>query len=175
MAKCPAALPKSLEFQVWIWRRFLPVTGSKGSCYTTVKATKPLADIVVTWNCFAHFLWTGLGRLVSKLLRSVCTDNFFAHSSWRASLTWKLLRWRFLHFVCAVRSTFCSVFLYVPFRFRMVWPLRFLSVVVPFFDKTVNRKTIVFLKRNVNFLLTGTVHARYRSQCSRYGLRTSDM
>jgi len=35
--------------------------------------------------------------------------------------------------------------------------LRFLSVVVPFFDKMVNRKTIVFLKRNVNFLLIGTI------------------
>jgi len=35
--------------------------------------------------------------------------------------------------------------------------LRFLSVVVPFFDKMVNCKTIVFLKQNVNFLLTGTV------------------
>ena len=47
---------KSFEFQVWIWRRFLPVTGSKGSWYTTVKATKPLTGTVVTWNCFAHFL-----------------------------------------------------------------------------------------------------------------------
>ena len=33
----------------------------------------------------------GLGRLVSKLLRSVCTDNFFAHSK-SATLTQKLLR-----------------------------------------------------------------------------------
>jgi len=57
--KRPAPSPKSFEFQVWIWRRFLPVTGSKGSWYTTVKATKPLAGTVVTWNCFAHFLRTG--------------------------------------------------------------------------------------------------------------------
>ena len=55
----------------------------------------------------------GLGRLVLKLLRSVCTDNFFTHSSWRASLTRKLLRslencyansktacWRFFYTSC---------------------------------------------------------------------------
>ena len=65
----------------------------------------------------------------------------------------------FFHLECK-RSVVRSVpfFLYVPFCFRMAWPLRFLSVVVPFFDRMVNRKTIVFLKWNVNFLLTGTVH-----------------
>ena len=71
------------------------------TCYSkqrilTVKATKPLAGTVVTWNCFAHFLrmgfrqtsfktaslslyWQLLCSLVLKsLARSNCYANCFA-------------------------------------------------------------------------------------------------
>ena len=105
----PAALPKPFEFQVWIWRRFLPVTGSKGSWYTTVEATKPLAGTVVTWNCFAHFLRTVFRQtsfetaslsLYWQLLRSLVLKSLVHSKS--ATLTQKLLHWFFLHFVCIV-------------------------------------------------------------------------
>ena len=75
----------------------------------------------------------GLGRLVSKLLRSVCTDNFFAHSSWRASLTRKLLCYLencfaevFLHFVCK-RSVVHSVLFFCTFHFVSRWRDRCIS------------------------------------------------
>ena len=133
VAKHPAALPKSFEFQVWIWRRFLPVTGSKGSWYTTVKATKPLAGTVVTWNCFAHFLRTGFRQtsfetaslsLYWQLLRSLVLKSL-AHSK-TATLTRKLLRWRFLHFVCK-RSVVRSVPFFCTFHFVSGWRDRCVS------------------------------------------------
>ena len=137
--KHPAALPKSFEFQVWIWRRFLLVTGSKGSWYTTVKATKPLTGTVVTWNCFAHFLRMGFRQtsfktaslsLYWQLLRSLVLKSL-VHSK-TATLTRKLLRWRFLHFVCincvlCKRSVVRSVPFFCTFHFVSGWRDRCVS------------------------------------------------
>ena len=102
-----------------------------------------LAGIVLT--ALLTFSKQDLGRLVSKLL---------------CSLEICLTMLTFLHLTCkrsVVRSIpFCNTFHSISGK---VWPFRFCSVAVPFFDETVYRRTIVFLKWNVNFLLTATAIA----------------